>query len=63
MEQQLNNSDRSQNLDKEQQKVPEQRTGINSPDTKAAAENNIQESEYGTRSYAYPDFFKKKPKV
>lgn len=42
--------------------VPEQpRTGVHSPDTDEAAAENVQESDFGQRSYASPDFFKKKP--
>lgn len=36
---------------------------MTSPDTEDAARNDIQESTYGNRSYASPDFFKKKPKL
>lgn len=61
-QQELNNSNMQQQ-EQENRKLTEQHTGTHSPDTKDAAENNIQESEYGTRSYAYPDFFKKKPKL
>ena len=39
------------------------RTGVHSPDTDDAAADNIQESAFGGRSYASPDFFKKKPHV
>lgn len=52
------------NIDSEKQKngAPDQpRTGVHSPDTDDAAADNVQESAFGGRSYASPDFFKKKP--
>lgn len=43
--------------------TPTQKTGTHSPDTEDASRTDIQESAYGSRSYASPDFFKKKPRL
>ena len=43
--------------DQQEAKAPDQpETGTNSPDTKEATEKGVQESQYGSRSYAAPDF-------
>jgi hypothetical protein len=54
---------REENENKEKKQTPEQKTGMYPPDAKEAASNGIQESAFGSRSYAWPDFFKKKPKL
>ena len=54
-----NDKDQKQFEEEAQQtteKSPEPVKGKNSPDTKQASEQDVQESEYGNRSYAAPDF-------